>query len=273
MIRDIDWPHLYVYRGTDRRPAQYNELTLAEFVHGYLSMIDNPRNNLSREVMLNILMDMTLDAALYGWPQIRIFYRILASSIEMARFDWGDANQTAALRLQYAQKPVIAPQSRTAPRFGANPNSVKLCIPYQKGQCESQDGHDNFIHACSFCFANTGMLFKHQEKDCRRIFFASKNGQRGEQYSPHSSIRDNGLRDSVHREHNDTIGKAEGIGQDEIELENTCDVSDILVLNSSQLMLGDDEIEIKCNAPLEQVGIITKSNNEMRVPDTFQSES
>ena len=61
-------PHLYVYRGADRRPAQYNELTLAEFVHGYLSMMDNPRNNLSREVMLNILKDMTLDAALYGWP-------------------------------------------------------------------------------------------------------------------------------------------------------------------------------------------------------------
>ena len=179
--RDIDWPHLYVYRGADRRPAQYSELTLAEFVHGYLSMLDNPRNNFSREVMLNILKDMTLDTALYGWPQIRNFYRILASSIEMARFDWCDANQIAALRLQYAQKPVIAPQTRNAPRFGANPNSVKLCIPYQRGQCELQDGHDNLIHACNFCFANTGMLFKHPEKDCRRKFFASKNGQRGEQ--------------------------------------------------------------------------------------------
>ena len=181
VIRDIDWPHLYVYRGTDRKPAQYNELTLAEFVHGYLSMIDNPRNNLSREVMLNILKDMTLDATLYGWPQIRNFYRILASSIEMARFDWNDTIQISALGLQYAQKPVVTTQSHSVPRFGANPNSVRLCIPYQKGQCVLQDGHENLVHACSYCFANTGMLFKHQEKDCRRKFFASKNGQRGEQ--------------------------------------------------------------------------------------------
>ena len=78
---------------------------------------------------------------------------------------------------------------------------------------------------------------------------------------------------SVHRGHSDTNSKAEGVVRDELELENACDVSGILVLNSSQLTLGDDEIEIKCNAPLEQVGIITHSNNEMRVQDTCQSES
>ena len=112
---------------------------------------------------------------------IRIFYRILASSIEMARFDWCDANQIAALRLQYAQKPVIAPQSRNATRFGANPNSVKLCIPYQKGQCELQDGHDNFIHACNFSLQTLGCCLNIQRKITDEKKFVSKNGQRGEQ--------------------------------------------------------------------------------------------
>ena len=105
-------------------------------------------------------------------------------------------------------------------------------------------------------------------------FFCVKKRSEGRAIdSPRSFIRDNGLHDSVHREHNDTNGEAEGVVCDGIEVENTCDVSGILVLNSSQLTLGDDEIEVKCNAPLEQIGIITHSNSGMRLQDQFKNES
>ena len=101
----------------------------------------------------------------------------------MARFDWSDGAQIAALRLQYVQKPSLPTQSRQNSnlRFGASPDSVRLCISFQRDLCDLPDGHDSLIHACSYCFTNTGMLFKHSEKQCRRKTYASKNGQRGEQ--------------------------------------------------------------------------------------------
>ena len=55
VLSEIDWPHLYVYRGQDRKPAIYNDLTLAEFIFGYILMINNPRSMLDKELMLHTL--------------------------------------------------------------------------------------------------------------------------------------------------------------------------------------------------------------------------
>ena len=179
VLREIDWPHFYIYRGQDRRSPHFGELTLAEFLFGFLSMVNNPRNNLNKELMLSILKDMMLDATQFGWPQIRNYYSILASGIEMARYDWSDGSQVSALRAQYAQRPNFSNQSRQSGRSGSQNGSVKLCNAYQMDDCSHPDGHDGYLHACAFCYNSTGMLYRHKEKDCRRKSAQSKNGQRG----------------------------------------------------------------------------------------------
>ena len=45
IIREIDWPHFYIFRGPNRRPAKYEDLSLAEFVSGYLSMVIEGRGS------------------------------------------------------------------------------------------------------------------------------------------------------------------------------------------------------------------------------------
>ena len=64
-------------------------------------MVDNPRNDFDRQVMLKLLQEMKLDSSQYSWPQVRDYYRILASGIEMARYDWSDSAQIANIRAQY----------------------------------------------------------------------------------------------------------------------------------------------------------------------------
>ena len=135
VLREIDWPHLYVYRGQDRKPATYNDLTLAEFIFGYISMINNPRNMLDKEFMLQTLRNMMLDTTQYGWVQVRNFYRILASGIEMARYDWADSGEIAALRSQYAQRPNVQIQNKPVNRQPGSGNVVKLCNQYQTDDC------------------------------------------------------------------------------------------------------------------------------------------
>ena len=182
VVNEIDWPHLYIYRGQDKKPVHYADLTLAEFVFGYLSMVDNPRNDLDRPLMLSILRDMMLDTTQYGWYQVRNYYRILASGIEMARYSWSDSMQISSIRAQYAQRPNFQNQSRNSVRqnsSGQNNGIVKVCNSYQTDDCSLQDGHDGYLHVCAYCYNSTGMVFRHREKDCRRKLFSPKNGSKG----------------------------------------------------------------------------------------------
>ena len=40
IVSEIDWPHYHVYRGNERRPAKYAEVTVQEFVFGYLISLE-----------------------------------------------------------------------------------------------------------------------------------------------------------------------------------------------------------------------------------------
>ena len=146
-------------------------------------MVDNPLNNFDRQVMLKLLKEMMLDSSQYSWPQVRDYYRILASGIEMARYNWSDSAQIANIRAQYAQRPIInysSNQSRFSHTRSANFNdNVRVCFNYQQGECQESDTHNSYLHICAFCLCSTGMMVKHPERDCRRKSY-SKNVQRGE---------------------------------------------------------------------------------------------
>ena len=181
VVYEIDWPHFYVYRGQERKPIQYAQITQSEFMYGFLAMLDNPRNTMDKEVMLALLKDLMLDASQYGWTHIRSYYSMLASGVEMARYSWSDTAQIAELRMQFAQRPMFGSQQRQPynSRQSIPQGNVRICIPFQSDTCPHFGAHDGYNHACAFCFANTGMLFNHKERDCRRKVFKSKNGLQG----------------------------------------------------------------------------------------------
>ena len=84
--------------------------------------------------------------------------------------------------MQFAHRPTYSAQQcqSYSPRQTFPEGNVRICAPYQIDSCQSVGGHEGFNHACAYCFANTGMLFNHRKKDCRRKTFKSKNGQQGD---------------------------------------------------------------------------------------------
>ena len=66
VLGEIDWPHFYIYRGADRKPTLFNDLTLAEFNFGLLVILDSPRSVFNREVMLNLMKELMIDTTIYG---------------------------------------------------------------------------------------------------------------------------------------------------------------------------------------------------------------
>ena len=185
VITEIDWPHLNVYRGPERRPVRFNELTVSEFIYGFLQMISIPRNHFNQDIMLNILKLMMEDTLNYPWESVRNFYRVLASSVEMNRIQWDDQVGIANLRYQFSHRLPSANRAmpntsvRNTPRVA--PPNTKTCHAYQRGECREAADHAGLAHACGYCFRTKGFLCAHPEKDCRRKMADSKNGQSGEQ--------------------------------------------------------------------------------------------
>ena len=71
----IDWPHMHVQRvvAGEHVPVKYKELKMAEFVYGYLEMLDAHPDKWDREVMLGILKTLMRDAADFAWENAANF--------------------------------------------------------------------------------------------------------------------------------------------------------------------------------------------------------
>ena len=183
VIRDIDWPHLNVYRGPERRPVRYNDLNMQEFTHGFMVMVQNCKNNFDQDVMFGILRDMMEDALNYPWENVRNFYRILASYVEM---EWSDHGRIQALRRQYAQSTTVLSAGGASksdkPKFTARSvaTNARTCHAYQRAECQERGDHSGYLHACAYCVRQTGQAYPHAEKDCRlKINDGSKNERGG----------------------------------------------------------------------------------------------
>ena len=176
VLCDVDWPHYYVYRGHQRKPAQYEELSIAEFVLGFSHMIlKGKHEGASHAAMLQLLCNMMEDASEFGWPSVRNFYAILTNQVEMKRATWTDSLVIQHLRANYAQKYI-----RQNPNTKKPKSAPVCCTAFQDGSCEHPTDHttDSGLerHICSYCFRVTGQHYNHAENQCRRKERHTKNG-------------------------------------------------------------------------------------------------
>ena len=175
VLCDIDWPHYYVYRGQNRKPAAYEELSVTEFVLGFCHMLILQKHaGASQCHMLRLLCDMMEDASEFGWPSVRNFYAVLTNQIEMKRATWTDSATIQQLRVQYAQK-YTKPSSYKKPK-----PTTPYCTAYQEDKCDQTGDHSSdtgFVkHICSYCLRITSQHYAHPESQCRRKERHAKNG-------------------------------------------------------------------------------------------------
>ncbi len=188
--KEVDWPHFHIYRGSDMEPAKYGDLTVQEFVNGFLASRKYCDETLAtRERMLEHLQEMMQDAADYPWANVRNYHGIVLHQFEMGRLTWADRGRIQQLRRMYAQT------TRGSHLDGASGTATigqttgpLFCLSYQRGGCRYNSDHDtsrgNVRHICAFCFKQTGNAYGHGEMDCKRKQKAeqpSKNETEGQQ--------------------------------------------------------------------------------------------
>ena len=102
----MDWPHFFVYRGSSRSPAKYDELTVPEFFMGYTRIVTKS-DAATATLMLSHLHYMMSDTAEFAWASVRNYHAIVLQQFELGHLTWTDEASIQMLRCRYAQKPNI----------------------------------------------------------------------------------------------------------------------------------------------------------------------
>ena len=180
VVRDIDWPHYHVYRGPHRAPATYEDLTIQEFVYGFMcQLIDAKTDSKIRENQLQYLRDIMREATDHPWPNVRNLHGIVLSHMEMDRVAWTDDDAIRNLRETYITR---APTSQT-PQVDNRRTNKRYCLMFQDGRCkqltpEHSSPRGSVNHFCAFCYRVTGNSYQHAEMDCNRKSKSTKNEDR-----------------------------------------------------------------------------------------------
>ena len=88
---EVEWPHYHVYKRADRKPAAYDQLTVEEFVHGYLATVLEGKHSSSvQQLMLQHLRYPMRDAAEFSFDTARNCHGIVLQHLEQGRLTWAD---------------------------------------------------------------------------------------------------------------------------------------------------------------------------------------
>ena len=180
---DADWPDLYVYRLWGSEPT-YDSLSLAEFVAGYLSIMEEVTTVCPLNVkLLKHILSAPADGGLL--PHRVVGSAQVLNGTEHRRFTWDDTQlvmetkRTALARIQHSNvsSSVYVNVSEGIPSGSAQPNSLPLsnpvvCQPYQQLACPFVNDHEAngipVMHCCAFCFTHNGFRHTHPQTNSRK---------------------------------------------------------------------------------------------------------
>ena len=173
----VEWPHYHVYRGTERKPARFDDLSPVEFTFGALNIIlDGAVDSEQQRAMLGLLRDTCSDAMEYTWENARGCYAIILQQMEQGRLTWTDTAAFRELRRTYAQKQILdmkeindKGQSASQAKSTAGP---LYCYKFQEGTCRFSSDHKTtrgaVRHICAYCLKSVGAAYSHAEHECQR---------------------------------------------------------------------------------------------------------
>ena len=174
IMHHIPWPHHVIYKGLERKPIRFDELSIQELVLGALKIALQSEYF---KYMIKQLIQLMEDACLYEWSQCRFAYGVLLQEIELDNAHWDQPEKIEYIRQLYAHSPEgLIRQSHGKPRVNRphhqdkSPSHGRPCRLYQFGNCTHTTDHQakgyTFRHICMFCWNIKKLAFTHPENQC-----------------------------------------------------------------------------------------------------------
>ena len=172
--KKVAWAHESILGGTHRQRISYDQLTLTQFVQGFVRNILDESDENCREQMLVYLSDLMEDATNFTWGNAKAAHAVLLCEMERGVLDWSHTSRIERIRRAHAQKhhvhrPNWGKQEKS--NWGKQENTKKpwYCKHFQSGTCMYSKDHEHggkmFKHICVHCLAQ-GKQVNHPGKDC-----------------------------------------------------------------------------------------------------------
>jgi hypothetical protein len=98
-------------RGAGRPAPLALDLTLAEFVFGYATMLEAPTLEPAiRAHMLRFLKLLMEDANIRPWQQVRHFHMVIIQAMETGQLQWGEMDRILELQRQHSRSGMVPSQ-------------------------------------------------------------------------------------------------------------------------------------------------------------------
>ena len=100
----VSWPHEHILGGQNRQRLTYDQITMPQFVQGFVKNILDEQNLQNREHMLQYLGDIMEDASDFLWQSTKASHAVLLCEMERGKVTWQDTTRIDRVRRAYAQK-------------------------------------------------------------------------------------------------------------------------------------------------------------------------
>ena len=173
----LHWPNESYLSGSQRKRTPFDDLTLGQFVAGFITNVLDIQHFDTMKNMLRELGETVRLAENLSWPIARGAFAISMHKIEDETLTWADARTLADNRLTYLQSAVfsgsttMSPQNTGSPQITGGPKKI-VCRWYNEGSCpHSQEHLDStgttlFRHICMYCHKYLKRNNNHTEADC-----------------------------------------------------------------------------------------------------------
>ena len=152
--------------GVNRQRISYDQLSLTQFVQGFVKNILDESDQNCREQMLVYLSDLMEDATDFTWANAKAAHAVLLCDMERGVLDWSHTSRIERIRRAHAQKHHVQRSN-----WGKHEMVKKpwYCKHFQSGTCMYSKDHEHggkmFRHICVHCLAQ-GKQVNHSGKDC-----------------------------------------------------------------------------------------------------------
>ncbi|MCP3890941.1 MAG: hypothetical protein GY702_19020 [Desulfobulbaceae bacterium] len=159
IVHSVPWPHLRVHDAHVIKGADYDKLSIPQFIFAYMKQMNEPDNENIRchmhkhlETLMDDFKEMPND-----WERIRAFHSLILKHIERGWLTWDNYTEINILRQKY-----IFPHIQQK-------ITVYPCQDFNKGNCSWRRDHDSLKHICAHCYENFDRECHHAKQACYKL--------------------------------------------------------------------------------------------------------
>ena len=151
----LKWPNESCLTRSVRKRTAYDDLTLGQFVVGFVSNVLETANPEMKKSMLLELVETVKLAENLSWPIARGAFAVAMHRVEEEATVWGDTRYFAENRLTYSQTAVfngsVTMSPKVAPQSVQTTNTKRIvCKWFIEGSCPHSSDHVDSTGATTF---------------------------------------------------------------------------------------------------------------------------